>query len=117
MSCEWLIADPDSLYPVEGSRKPPGDVHGYYFDWTKRLDCDSVGIVISNSTWDVHPDDDDGSVTVTTPTISGLIVGANIGGGMDGKYYRIINEVTGSSGQIHSVTLSIPVLETRSAAA
>ena len=115
MSCEWITLDPASLYPFKADRKPPSENLTFVLDWAVRLDCEGAGNTLVASTWSVHPDDDDGTLTITNDTYAGMQSEAHIGGGTDGKNYRVINQVTDAGGQVSPVTISIPVLETRAA--
>ena len=111
--CRTVQADAGSLYPAALDRKAPGETYRIEHDLTRDADCAGVGVTLTVSAWAVHPDDDDGSLTLSAETIAGLVTSVAVAGGTDGANYRLVNTVNVSDGQILERTSSLPVLETR----
>ena len=111
--CETLQGDLSSLYPVTLGRKAPTWRIPVTNDGTNVLDCSGAGVTINTSTWAVHPDDDDGSITISGETIIGLTTRAWVSGGMDGCVYRVLNTVVASDVTQVVFEVSLPVVGTR----
>ena len=116
MTCREFVLDLDSLYPAETGRKTPGGTRRVWLGWDN-LDCAGDGVSILTSTWTLHPDDDDGTLTISSPSFTGFVTTAIVSGGTDGSSYRLVNEVTSSDGRVIPATVVQPVYETRALAA
>ena len=112
-ACRTVVGDVGAVSPPSLDRKAPGWTIPLRNNVTSLLDCDGAGVTITQSTWTVHTDDDDGSVTFSGQTISGLTTRTLVVGGVDGAVYRIQNSITASDGAVFVLTVSVPVLETR----
>lgn len=111
---EWSAGQ---LQPAPLERKTPAENIRIEHDLSEDIDCDLQGVTILVSQWTIHPDDDDGTLTLSTPTVDtdGLVASTAIQGGTDGSLYRLIGTYDLSDGQTIIRTSSIPVLETRAA--
>ena len=111
--CRIVEGDAASLYPATIDRMTPNETIRIEFDLSDDVDCQLVGITISNSVWAINADDDDGAMTLASPAINGLITSTSASGGTDGAYYRIVNTVTLNDGQVIERTGALPVIATR----
>jgi len=114
--CNVVLVDLDSRYPASIGRKTPTEVRGPILDWAA-VDCAGAGVTITVSAWVVHPDDDDGTLTLTSPSFSGLSTRVLANGGTDGNTYRLVNSVTVSDGRRFEATIVVPVFVTLALAA
>ena len=111
---EWSRANRE---PATLPRKTPTEVERYANDIEADADCSLVGITIATSLWAIHPDDDDGTLTLSGDAVQGLITSVLVTGGTDGALYRLVNTVTLSDSRVLIFTTSLPVCETTSLAA
>jgi len=116
MTCREFIVDLDSRYPSETGRKVPSSTRRVWLYWDA-VDCDGAGVSLVNSTWAIHPDDDDTTLTLTSPSFAGFAATVLVSGGTDGSSYRLINTVTTTDGRIIPATVVQPVFETCALAA
>ena len=111
--CRIVKGDAAELYPAVIDRMAPQENIRIEFDLTADIDCSLVGVTITDSTWAIHPDDDDGAMSLDQQAISGLVTSTRASKGTDGAYYRLINTNTLSDGQTIERTGAIPVVATR----
>ena len=113
MECRIVQADSGSLYPAGLDRMSPGEAVRIEHDLTQDVDCSGVGVTITQSTWAVHPDDDDTTLTLSSDSIAGLVTNVLATGGTEGAMYRLVNTIDTSDSAHLIRTSSIPVLATR----
>ena len=114
--CSTLVADLDSLYPVNIGRKTPTEARRPTVDWAV-VDCAGTGVTIQTSTWTIHPDDDDATLTLSQQATTGLETSVLASGGTDGNTYRLVNQVITSDGRTVELTVVVPVFVTKAIAA
>lgn len=85
--------------------KDPQAVLDYAIDWGAEYLGDDV---LAASEWFVSPEEP-GGLTVTGSDFDAALATANVGGGIAGHVYRLVNRVTLGSGRIddRSVTLRV----------
>jgi hypothetical protein len=111
--CRTVEGDASSLYPATIDRMTPTETVRIEFDLSDDVDCQLNGITITQSAWTIHPDDDDGGMTLASMAVNGLVTSVSAALGTDGAYYRLINTVTLSDGQAIERTGALPVVATR----
>lgn len=93
-----------------GAKTPTGRARrGVSF--TKLLACYAVGVTVDTVTWTVHPDDDDGSLTIDQQQLVVDLSSARISGGTEGLAPRIVVSWVLSDGTEGQVTGQVPVRE------
>ena len=78
-------------------------------EWSDWLACNNAGATITVSAWAIHPDDDDGGMTLSQDTLVGGVASVLLTGGTVNVSYRLVNTVTLSDGQSITATIQIPV--------
>ena len=113
MTCATITASRASLYPPLLARKTEAETEILENDISDDVDCDGTGsVTISTSTFAIHPDDDDGSLTLGTASFTGLVTSQPYSGGTAGKTYRIENSVTTSNGLLLVFTCQVNIADT-----
>ena len=117
--CRILDVDLASPYSHALDAKSPTETLRYGHAWDRWAACRADGVNNLASTWTIHPDDDDGTVTITQQTVIGdeIIGGVTysltasffMAGGTAGKSYRIINTTDWDDGSQVTFTAQIPV--------
>jgi len=82
------------------STKDPASTLDYVFDWSEWL----AGDIISTSGWVAPPDltvENGAGKTDTTTTVW-------LSGGIAGKRYEVVNQITTAGGRVSERTLSLP---------
>lgn len=111
-ACPEITASRASQYPVQLPRHDPTETDRIESDVSADVDCAGAGITITQSVWTIHPDDDDGALTLGAAFISGLITYQPYSGGTPGATYTIYNDVTTSDGLVLRFTFLVTVMET-----
>lgn len=107
--CPTVPLDLGSPYATLLDPKSPTEITRRGVDWIDWLACNNPGATISNSTWAIHPDDDDTTLTLSQDTLDVDVASVLVSGGTVGSSYRLINTVTLSDGQSVKATVQIPV--------
>jgi len=107
--CQTIDVDLSSPYAYLWGAKAPADEPRVANDWNPWLDCNTEGATILNSSFAVHPDDDDGTLILFQPAEANGIASVIVQGGTIDKSYRVINTVTTSDAQTITATGQIPV--------
>jgi len=107
--CPVVPLDLGSPYATLLDPKSPTEITRRGVDWADWLACNNPGAAITGSVWIVHPDDDDGSLTLSQETIANDVASVLITGGTVGVSYRLVDTVALDDGQSIPATVQIPV--------
>lgn len=116
-SCAVVNHSAASQRPAPLDRKAPGETIPVEHDLSDDVDCADSGVTITVSSWAIHADDDDATLTLASDTVTGLETRVMVSGGTDGSFYRLVNTVTTSDGRTIQRTSDLPVCETEARAA
>ena len=111
-ACTTITASRANIYPPVLSRKTATETEEIQNDIRKDVDCDGTGVTITSSTWAIHPDDDDATLTLGTASFLGLVTTQPYSGGTAGKTYRVITSVQTSNGLAPEFTCQVVIAET-----
>ncbi|NJC06936.1 hypothetical protein GGQ97_002729 [Sphingomonas kaistensis] len=85
--------------------KDPGSALDYSVDWGLRYLTDDV---LAESSWSVVPVES-GGVTIDGSRFDELSATVNVSGGVPGKVYRLLNQITTSQGRHDSRSILVRV--------
>ena len=113
--CRIVYGDAASIYPAALDRFSPGEVDAIELDLTDDVDCQGAGVTIVTATPAIHPDDDDGLLTLGATTTSGLIVTQFLTFAADTTQRNYMLTFTIALSDTRSIkrSVSFPVIETR----
>ena len=109
MNCPTVPLDLANPYSTLLDPKSPTEITRRGVDWAAWLACNNAGATITVSAWAVHPDDDDGTLTLSQETLVNGLATVLITGGTVNVSYRLVNTITVSDGQSIPATIQIPV--------
>lgn len=110
--CATITASRGSQYPPLLPRKAAAETERIENDVTDDIDCAGAGVTITQSTWAIHADDDDATLTLGTAFIQGHVTAQPYSGGTAGRTYRVVNTVTTSDGLVLEYTVQVQIAET-----
>ena len=109
MTCPTVTLDLGNPYATLLDPKSPAEITRRGVDWGEWLACNNPGATISNSSWAIHADDDDSTLTLSQQTLTGNVATVLVTGGTVNAAYRLVNTITTSDGQSVPATVQIPV--------
>ena len=112
--CAVIPVDVNTPYPVPLPHLPVGDVAPAEVDFGNWFDCADVGLTLTQVTWAINADDDDGGISIAPLPEVGLVASCQVTGLASGagKSYRVSAFGVASDGQKHTRWLEIPVVDT-----
>jgi len=114
-TCRVVYGDAGSISPASIDRAAPGEIIRIEYDLTADVDCAGVGVTLSVVSWSINADDDDGLLTLSADTTSGLIAStlATVDADITQRCYMITADIVTSDQRRLLRSCSLPVLETR----
>ena len=114
-ACRVIQGDAASMHPVAIDRAAPGEVLRIEFDLSADADCAGDGVTITNATWSIRTEDDDGLLTLSAPSTAGLVIStqATVDPDETQRNYMITADVTLSDQRRFPRSCSLPVIQTR----
>lgn len=110
--CTEMTASRANVYAPQMPRKQEAETDRIEGDISLDVDCAGAGVTITESVWAIDAADDDGSLTLGTAFISGLVVFQPFSGGTAGKSYLVENTVTMSDGLVLVYPYQVVIAET-----
>ena len=108
-ACPTVTLDLASPYATLLDAKSPAETPRRGADWSLWLSCNNAGATILTAVWAVHPDDDDGTLTLSQEALASDISSVVVTGGTAGQSYRLTCTIGTDDGQSITATVQIPV--------
>ena len=97
--CHTITASRASIYPALAPRKTVTETDRLEFDVSNDFDCSNAGVMLTATSWAIHPDDDDATLILGVPFNVGMVAYQPYSGGTVGQSYRITLTASTDDGQ------------------
>ena len=113
--CTEVVGDAGAEYPPTIDRIQPSETDLITLDLTRDADCQGAGVTIVGAICTIHPDDDDGELTIGTTITAGLFITQFLttSAVTTQRMYLLNWAITLSDSRVLQRQVSVPVVPTR----